>query len=284
MMLRTAVLLAILAPWGCSGNRDDDNHRTPADGGNESIQASDGDTDSTTTIPTDTATPKVTDKVYAHSATTLYQVDPDDLTLTAVGDFGWPTGMETEEMTDIALDGDGKMVGVSFGNLYSVDKETAECTFLAPLGSGFNGLSFVEGADATAQTALVGATTLGEWYTLDPNTGAAVLIGTYGGGMSSSGDIVFVRDAGAFATVNHPDFETDVLVSVSPDSGEATVIGETGFQSIWGVGYWGGQIFGFTDNGEFILIDAATGLGTLVETVDTRFWGAGVTTVAPVVV
>ena len=101
--------------------------------------------------------------------------------------------------------------------------------------------------------------------------------------MGSSGDIVYVRDAGAFATVTHPSYSTDVLVEVMPSTGQAVVIGETGFNEIWGVAYWTGRVFGFTNSGQFILINVTTGQGTLVETSGHSFWGAGVTTVAPVV-
>jgi hypothetical protein len=68
------------------------------------------------------------------------------------------------------------------------------------------------------------------------------------------------------------------------DQGNATVIGETGFIDIWSVGYWGGEIFGFIEQGEFTLIDAETGRAELAETLDASFWGAGATTIAPILV
>lgn len=234
-------------------------------------------------VPPDGYEPVVDDKVYAHSAQTLYEVDPNDLTVTTVGNFGWPGGSIGEQMTDIALDEDGNMIGISFYRVYRVDKYTAQCTYLADLQDTFNGLSFVEGVGIDPGPALVGATLSGGWYEIDPDTGASTLIGNYGGGMGSSGDIVFVRGAGAFATVTHPSYSTDVLVEVMPNSGQAVVIGETGFNEIWGVAYWAGQVFGFTNAGQFILIDVTTGQGTLVESSTASFWGAGVTTVAPVV-
>ena len=281
-------LLSVLLLLGCASS-DDTESDTDRDAVNGTSGFTDTDSngahdDSSSGQEGDTVAPQIVSKVYAHSATILYQVDPDDLTLTEVGPFVWPEGLTGEQMTDIAVDAAQNMIGVSFGRVYSVDKETAECTYLADLSDGFNGLSFVDGDGTSDETTLVGATTSGEWYTLDMETGASSLIGTYGEEMSSSGDIVFIRDAGAYATVNHPDYTTDVLVTVDPSSGSATVIGETGFDDIWGIGYWGGQIFGFTERGEFILIDATTGLGTLVETLDASFWGAGVTTLAPVVV
>lgn len=249
-----------------------------------SPQSNKTDTDTDTDIATDDAGEPVYDRVYVHSAATLYQVDPVELTLSVVGDFIWPENLPDEQMTDIAIDAHGKMIGVSFINVYEVDNQTAECTFLTELSGGFNGLSFVEGVRESETVSLVGTTMTGSWFTLDQTTGEGTEVGSFGNNMTSSGDVVFVRDAGTFATVKHPDYDTDVLVSVDPSNGEATIIGETGFQDIWGVGYWAGQIYGFTRAGEFILINAMTGVGVLEETTDAEFWGAGVTTLAPVVV
>ena len=44
-----------------------------------------------------------------------------------------------EGVTDIAIDRNGQMVGVSFYNLYSIDPRTAACTLLAPLVTGGEG-------------------------------------------------------------------------------------------------------------------------------------------------
>src|SRR5262245_36699579 len=61
--------------------------------------------------------------VYAHTASTLYAVDPDLLTVTTIGGFGWPGS--SDEMTDIAIDATGYMVGISYTDVYAVDKDTA---------------------------------------------------------------------------------------------------------------------------------------------------------------
>jgi len=287
------VALSAVGSVACSGDHgktgDDGSGNSATDTGSESGIFVTTDTGSGTESPsdtdmdTDTTIRRVDDKVYAHSAETLYAVDPEDLSLTTVGAFIWPEG--DDQMTDIALNDRGNMVGVSFSRIYSVDKETAECTLLADFdGGSFNGLGFVEGVGGEAGATLIGATGSGGWYALDPETGAVGFVGSYGGAMGSSGDIVYIRDGGTYATVDHPDYTTDVLVSVDPDTGAATVIGETGFDDIWGVAYWAGQVFGFTDSGQFLIIDVTTGQGTLVRSENARFWGAGVTTLAPTIV
>ena len=86
--------------------------------------------------------PIVYDSVYAHGPLDLYKIDPDTLEITLVGKFNFPSG---ESMTDIALDQYGNMVGISYGKVYAVNRETAGCTYLAALDRSFNGLSFVPG-------------------------------------------------------------------------------------------------------------------------------------------
>jgi len=282
-MRRTGMValgLLVVACGPADPNADWNNNNGGGDGGQPQHDA--GPTDG---AAGDAITPVLTDKVYAHSADTLFEVDPNDLTVIVVGPFGWPSGYTGEQMTDIALDEDGHMVGVSFYHVFAVDKDTAQCTHLAPLsGSGFNGLSWVEGVGIDPGVpALVGVDQAGSYVVIDPDTGLSTTVGAYGGGFGSSGDLVFVRGAGAFATADNFSYSSDVLVQIDPGSGVATVIGETGFQDIWGLAYWGGQVFGFTDSGQFLLIDIDTGQGSLVESTSHRFWGAGVTTVAPIV-
>ncbi len=222
--------------------------------------------------------------VYAHSAGTLYRVDPDTLAVTMVGDFGWPNG--SDQMTDIAIDKDGNMVGVSFTDVYAVDKATAACRHLAPLQAGlsFNGLSFVPGVgpDPNAPERLVGATTTGEVYEIDPNTGASTQVGDYGGSYGSSGDIVSVRGFGTVATVTDGG-ATDILARLDPTTFAAAPIGDTGYDQIWGVGFWENKVFGFTDTQKFVLIDTNTGAASEVNTANVTWWGAAVTTSAPVI-
>jgi hypothetical protein len=221
--------------------------------------------------------------VYAHSDTDLYRIDPDTLAITHVGPFGWPRG--ADQMTDIAIDRDGKMVGVSYDKVYTVDKMTAQCTYLAPLDRSFNGLSFVPAAaaDPSRQEMLVGAALDGSFYELNPTTGASRAIGNYGGGLTSSGDIVSVQNFGTVATVKNGTATVDFLASVDTLSGKATIIGSTGVSDIWGLGFWKNKVFGFTSGGSFVLLDPKTGLASVVQTGGVSWWGAGVTTIAPVI-
>src|SRR5664279_1313530 len=120
--------------------------------------------------------------VYAHTATVLFRVDPDTLAITQIGPFVWPSG--TDEMTDIAIDKTGQMIGVSFTSVYRVDPTNAHTMLLSPhLAGSFNGLSFVPAAQLgqTGDDVLVGTrNTDGMVFRVDPMTGAITPVGNMG--------------------------------------------------------------------------------------------------------
>ena len=229
--------------------------------------------------------------VYAHSATTLYRVDPDTLAIAMVGDFGWPSNVGSDQMTDIAIDKTGRMVGVSFGSVYEVDSATAKATLLSnSLAGMFNGLSFVPATmlGGTGDDVLVGTRNSdGKVFRIDPMTGAATQIGDMGTAFASSGDLVAVAGFGTVQTVTAPGsggLGNDKLAKLAPQTFSASAIGsDTGFGQIWGVAFWKNKVYGFTDGGQFVLIDPNTGSATLVSSNGIEWWGAAVTTLAPVI-
>jgi hypothetical protein len=222
--------------------------------------------------------------VYAHTASTLYRVDPDTLAVSMVGDFAWPNG--PDQMTDIAIDKNGLMIGVSFGSVYRVDPTNAQATQLSSsLGGSFNGLSFVPAAELgqTGDDVLVGTDNSdGKVYRVDTTSGAASPVGDMGAGYTSSGDIVSIANYGTVQTV--PGSSSDVLAKLAPNTFTAMSVGTgTGFSQIWGIAYWKNKVYGFTAGGDFVLIDPNTGVGTLVSHSGIAWWGAAVTTLAPVI-
>ncbi|TPV92731.1 MAG: DUF4394 domain-containing protein [Myxococcales bacterium FL481] len=189
-----------------------------------------------------------------------------------------------ESITDIALDADANMVAISYTSTYAVDTDTAASSLLATfpgvMPPRMVSLTYID--NSTGEDILITAGNDGVIHRLDAESGEIAAFGEFGSGITPSGDFVFVKDAGAYATVNNPDSLTDWLARVDVETGEATLIGDTGLVSVWGLAYWGGQLYGFTSGGEIALIDPDTG-ETSVETTTTHdFWGAGVTTSAPV--
>jgi hypothetical protein len=229
------------------------------------------------------ATPAEKVVVYAHSGSDLFSVDPQTMQISRVGNFlirGTPDKY-LNDVTDIAVDRNGRIVGTTFDRLLEIDPMTAECKPIAPLpgSSSFNGLSWIRDA---GEEQLLATTLDGDVFRIDPATGAATMIGPLGPNLHSSGDLVSVASYGTLVTLTGP--KSDRLATLDPKTGAATVIGDTGFTKIWGLGFWGNRVFGFTQTGQFILIDPKTGAGTLVQTESAfPFWGAGVTTSVPVI-
>lgn len=227
----------------------------------------------------------VSGQVFAHSSSQLYSVDPETLSVTLVGNFVWPNG--DNSMTDIAIDRAGRMLGISFGEIYSVDPATATTTLLASLQDSFNGLSFVPTNPSNPESpeVLIGASTTGLVYEIDPMTGVSTEAGAYGGTYISSGDIVSVTGFGTVATAKDGVSPTDLLVRIDPQNGyEATLIGDTGVTDIWGLGFWKDQVYGFSNAAGFVLIDTTTGVASSAGQSNISWWGAGVTTSAPVTI
>lgn len=232
-------------------------------------------------------------EVYGHSATTLYKLEPFSKVVTSVGTFDC-----TSSMWDIALDASGIMVGVTGGlgggAVVSIDKATAKC-FVVKSGTFPNSLTYLPaGTLLPTEEALVGYDR-SNYIRIDRQTATIVSVGNLnpnstGQAWESSGDIVSIIGAKTYLTAKPvlagPD-TVDYLLEVDPVTGKAlAVLGSTGFQDLWGLGYWAGVAYGFSDTGQLVQIDLATGAGALIPIQSVpglSFWGAGVTTAAPIV-
>ncbi|MDQ3365044.1 MAG: hypothetical protein M3680_06420 [Myxococcota bacterium] len=240
------------------------------------------------TVVTDTS------RVYAHSGGTLYRLNNATLVATPIGSM---TGLDGN-LLDLAVDQDDNIVGVTFNKLYTLNATTGVATLkgnLAASAENLTSLSYVPHLDPAMPDVLVSANDEGKVFEINTVTGTATLKGNYGtapGGalIVSSGDLFGVRGVGVFATVNVGTDTQDYLARVDPANGwKATVIGSgTGHDKIFGLGYWGGKIYGFVDNGfdvgggKMIQIDATTGKGTVLTSANIRWFGAGVATDAPI--
>ena len=226
-------------------------------------------------------------RVYAQSAGTLYRVDTGTFAETQIGAFTGISG----DVTDIAVDKNGAMVAITNSTLYAVDPATAKGTQIKKLGStvtDFTGLGYVPDPSNTSSDLLVTANAGGDVYSIDPATGNGTKIGNYGklsgNQIGSSGDIFGVRGFGIYATVTVAGKTNDYLAEIDPQTWTATVRpSDTGFQNIYGLGFWAGDIYGFDDAGDVIKIDKTTGMGAKMDNNTIVWWGAGVTTNAPII-
>ena len=125
-------------------------------------------------------------------------------------------------LTDIAFNPTGSLYGISFTDLYSVNKNTGQTTLIGNLGS-VNGTAnaLVFGSDGTLYMA---GSTL---YTVNTITGASTSVG--GIGFQSAGDLAFVGSDLFMAADN------DHLVKVDTLTGTGTDIGAIGVQSVFGL-------------------------------------------------
>ncbi len=237
--------------------------------------------------------------VYAHSADTLYLMEPVSKVLTEVGTFdcisvGDPND-SADGMTDIAIDKNGRMLGVGVAaghmgapshSLFNVDPKTAECTLITALTELYQGLSFVpEGTLEATEEVLVGFGADGSYARFDQTTGAATPIGPLGANWSSKGgDMVAIKGAAMYIMASNGG--DDHLVTMDPvTGGVVNDIGDSGLSfGGAGLGYWGGTLYAFAFDGKLYEVDVTTGTPTEVPISGgpAQFRGAGVTTIAPI--
>lgn len=232
----------------------------------------------------DTGGPTLIAEVWGHSRDTLYKLDPDSKAVNAIGTFSGCTSV-----IDIALDGESNLYGTTSGGLWKIDKATAKCTLIKN-GTYPNSLSFVpKGTVDPAAEALVGYDG-GDYIRIDTTTGAVTKIGTIGGGFTSSGDIVSVKDGPTYLTVKGSGCTTnDCLVEVDPATGKAVKNwGSIGHPDVFGLAFWAGSVYGFNNDGElFEVTFSGSNISTKSIPIPSKpaglsFWGAGSTTSAPV--
>lgn len=272
--MRTLLAVAVLAACGPSGRNSGDD-MPEADAGPD----------------VDAAPPVDNSRVFAHSDAVLYRLDNRSFAATQVGSM---TGLDND-LLDLAIDKDDKIVGVTRDALWSLNAQTGAATMIRALtgdAQGLTSLSYVPDPNPGNPDILVSANRSGQVFRIDPATGTASLLGSYGtapGGavIGSSGDLFGVRGFGIFATVDVENETLDYLAKIDPVTWKATIIGPTGYDRIFGLGYWDGRIYGFVDDGfeagtgKLISIDATTGDGTELSNAVIRWFGAGVATDAP---
>jgi hypothetical protein len=232
-------------------------------------------------------------RVYAHSGNTLYRVDASTLTPMEIGTMA---GLGSQSLTDLAIDKNDNMVGITLDKLYAIDSTTAAVTLVKDLSqsaNGFTSLSYIpqDLSDPASEDLLVSANDQGEVFQIDPATGNATKLGSYGtvalGKVISSGDLIGVRGFGIYATVNVGTETSDYLAKIDPATWKATPLGSgTGYSKIFGLGFWAGTIYGFVDMGtgagKIITIDPNTGAGSEIQHGAVTWFGAGVSTDAPI--
>lgn len=220
--------------------------------------------------------------VYGHSPDTLYRVDPNTKAVNVVAMFSGCSGA----VIDLALDKDSNMFVTTFNGFYRVDRTSAKCTEIKT-GTYPNSLSFVPKGTVDPNVEALVAYQGSTYVRIDTTSGAISNIGSIGGGLTSSGDIVSVIGGATYLTVKGANCN-DCIVEVNPATGALVKNwGSVGHADVFGLAFWAGTAFGFDNGGEIFTI---TFSGSSVTTANVpipnrpanlQFYGAGSTTSAP---
>jgi len=231
----------------------------------------------------ESAPPMAVPVVYAHSADTLYRLNPMNDQVAVVGPFSG-----CSQVIDIAIDENSNGYVTTSTGFYKVDLTTAACTHIAD-GNYPNSLSFVPKGTLDPNTeALVGFVD-STYIRINETTGAITNVGMLTGGYTSSGDVVSVINGGTFLTVKGGNQNcNDCLLQVDPKTGALIQnYGSVNHADVFGLAFWAGTAYGFDNGGEVFSINYQGGsLVTMNIPVpnpppNLSFWGAGSTTAAP---
>ncbi len=160
-------------------------------------------------------------------------------------------------LNDIALSSDNRLFGFTDSQLYKIEPGSGLSTLI---GTAVGANAEIVGLEFSPTNVLY-ATGGSNLYTINSTTGEVSLVANLGSDFDASGDLVFDPiSKGFFATsgVN----SNNSLFSVSL-TGQATKIGNIGFTRVLGLSSKDGNLFGFTGAKQRIVINPATGVGTL---------------------
>ena len=205
--------------------------------------------------------------IFAHSENSLYVMDiasENAPTLSAIAPF-----QGCLSVFDLAADETGALVAVAYDGaasgyaLMRVDPQTAACTAIGTDPRFVNGLAFApRGTVAADREVLVGFSGP-DYVAIDTATGRSSLLaaGVLPDGLASSGDVVVLTDGRAFVTATGTGTGTgtapgldceahDCLFEFDSKTGAVTKNwGDIGYSSVFGLGFWGGQLYGFSETG-----------------------------------
>lgn len=257
-----------------------------------------------------TLAPSGAPRLYAHTDTTLFQLDPQDMggRATVVGDFDCVgKGDPARSMTDIAVAKNGKLFGVSEGAAFPlvIQGSVVHCETKWPLPkTKFYGLTVAPENTLNREEVLVGADSEGGLYEIDAASGIPTQVGTLGKDPKTrlpwalSGDIVFLSNFGnpiGFATVrtcpsSGPCAAVDTLIEVDVKAikrGSQSVLksvrgsvkrgvwctnpaSPASFASMFGIVAYKDVVYGFSRDGEVVEMHNSDGSGCLISKDPTR--------------
>jgi hypothetical protein len=208
--------------------------------------------------------------LYATSGTDLWQINP----YTGAGSIISPMNYQT---TDIAFDGK-TLYGVTFSQLLSIDPSTGASSIVGNIG-----YSDVNALTVGPNGILYAGRGSGALLTINKSTGTGTLVGYYGSGVSSSGDLAVLYGNKMYASVIRSGYSTDWLAQINMNTGSATLIGNMGESGVYGLDFIDGNLYGVTSSGYLLKINITTGKTTRISAYSANFWGLSTSKLAPTV-
>jgi hypothetical protein len=191
--------------------------------------------------------------VYASSVGELFRIDPETLEATSVG--AYRIGSTAANIAEIAMSSTGRLVGIDTDAVTAVeiDPATAICTTIVSLPSTFAGFGFAPpGLAAPAETLL--ASSYGELFALDLGDGTTSPIGSFGS-YSIRGDFTAL-DGVLYGSMLDAS-GNGILTTIDPTDASVTELGPIGQSNVLGLANDGTTVYGITEAGEILLLDAS---------------------------
>jgi hypothetical protein len=192
--------------------------------------------------------------VLVHTSRELYEIDLETQELTFIASL-------SNQITDLALGTDNVIYGLLGGSVMTIDRLTLERTELVQgVALGANGLGVGMDGELYMSAGPV------VYRREQASFVAYAALGGY-----SSGDLVALADGDVLATVTGS--SGDRLVRTRPGT-EPLTVGELGHRFVYGLAQSRGKLFGFTEAGAVLQIDAETAATEVLFETSLPFWGA----------
>ena len=205
-----------------------------------------------------------TEKMYANTSGSLYQVDPETSAMTLIGDFT-EDGRPVDHFEDIAIDLSGHMYGGTGEYMYLINPNTAEVRAICPLDIDTTALTFTSEGEL-----IIGVDTALYRFDVVDCSISVLIPNSY---FETSGDIVGLPDGYLYWSVRGSG--SDKLIKVNPRTGYEEWVGDIGEDRLYGMGYANDKLYGFSGEGVIVEIDPSTGSSSFMKEVNgLSWWGA----------
>ena len=190
--------------------------------------------------------------LYAASQSQLFRVDPVSLVETPVMPLCMSIG--APQLADIAISSTQQIVAPALATtaFYRIDA-TGNCTLVGNLAVRMFGLEFMP-PDALGSEVLIGAGDDGNLYRIDPQTAGIQLVGAVGA--LPGGDLTWT---GSVALLTTQAGATNHLSRVDLTTGVGTDLGDTTYNSVTGLAWLDGALYGFANAGTIFELSPTTG-------------------------